>query len=64
MIDDKQIAELDQSFSLMGETFPPLVRRMYEGFVKEGFTEDQAFDLAKLYLLSLSPNGVVFRTGK
>lgn len=52
MIEPKQIAELDQALRLAADSMPPLWRRLYHNCVSEGFTEDQAMQLVKTFIIS------------
>ena len=53
MINDKEIAKVDQDISLIAETFPPLWWNLYNNLVKEGFTPEQAIDLLKVHITSM-----------
>ena len=53
MIDPKKQAELDQNCTAIGEVFPPMLWRLYQGLVKEGFPENLAYDLTKAYFTSV-----------
>lgn len=50
MLDQKKIAEFEQSIAMLVETFPPMLWRLFTGLVKEGFTEAQALHLTGEYL--------------
>jgi len=57
MLNDKEIAQMDQAISLVSETLPPLWWNLYNNLVKEGFTPEQAFDLLKSYITSMLAPG-------
>jgi hypothetical protein len=42
--------ELDESATLLTSSMPPLYWGLYQGYIKEGFTEAQAFELIKVHL--------------
>lgn len=50
--------EIDQSIAAMRNLFPRAWRQMYLGAVDAGFTEAQAMDLVKTYILSQNPYGI------
>ena len=58
MLDAKVRAEIDQSFEMMVEIFPPLWRGLFEGCREKGFTEEQAMELVKTYILSQGSNKI------
>jgi hypothetical protein len=58
MLDDKERAEFDQAQATLVETFPPLWRGLYRNCMEVGFSEEEAMELVKTYILSCSPNGV------
>ena len=58
MLDPKRQAEFDQGVEAMGEVFPAMWCKLFEKCKEEGFTEQQAFDLVKTYILSQNPNGI------
>ena len=43
----------------MGDSFPPLWRRLYEGCIAAGFTEEQALALVKVYIFSMAGKGIL-----
>ena len=47
----KELAAMDQSLKLIVETFPPMWRQLYTNLINEGFTEQQAFELLKTFIL-------------
>ena len=53
MIDPKQQADLDQAAAFLAEAIPPTCRSIYTGLIQEGFTEAQAMDLVKTWLMSI-----------
>lgn len=57
MLDDKVRAELDQSRAAIIEVFPSIWRGLYLACVKEGFSELEAMELVKTYILSQGNNG-------
>ena len=58
MLDAKLRAEIDQSFEMMVEMLPPLWRGLFEGCKAKGFTDDQAMELVKIYILSQGSNKI------
>lgn len=50
MMNDKLRSEFEQSQAMLAETIPPLIKAMHDGFVREGFSEDQAFRLSCEFL--------------
>lgn len=50
----QELQNLEQSGATLGDFLPPLWRRLHENLIKEGFTETQAFDLLKSYILGSS----------
>ena len=58
MLDDKTRALLDQARAGLEETFPSLWHGLYSRCVEEGFTEEQALQLVRTYIMSLCPFGV------
>jgi hypothetical protein len=52
MLGPERQAELDQAtkFKLVLDTLSLLLKGMYEGLVREGFKENEAFDLVKSYV--------------
>ena len=57
MIDPKLRAAFEQSTALIQETIPPLVYGMYKEFIVQGFSDSQAFALAKAYMITLFDTG-------
>ncbi len=51
------LAALDQAGALLGDTLPPLWRRLYLGCVGEGFTEQQAMSLVETYIIAMTGIG-------
>ena len=58
MLDAKLRAALDQGMMEMIEMWPPMWKAFYEKCKEEGFTEPQAFDLVKTFILSHNPHGI------
>jgi len=58
MLDPKMAAEIEQGVAAIRELFPPVWRALSQECLKEGFTEAEAMDLVKTYILSQAPNGV------
>lgn len=54
MLDPGKQAELDQAQKYLTDNIPSLIRGMYEGFKREGFSEDRAYDLCKIYLANFT----------
>lgn len=48
----KEIAEYDQAIKLMSDSFPPLWWSMFTNCKKEGFTDAQAMELVKTFIIS------------
>ena len=51
---DKIRAEVDQSTAFLVETQPMLWWGLYQGAMKQGFTEKQAIDLVKTQISALA----------
>ena len=49
-LDPEQQAKLDQAAKALADNVPSLIRGLYTGFISEGFTENQAMELCKIYL--------------
>lgn len=47
--------ELDQSIATIVEMFPIMWWGLYNGCVKQGFTEYQALELVKAYITTVTP---------
>jgi len=58
MLDEKLRAELDQASAGLIELFPPLWWGLFQSCIAEGFTEVQALELVKAYILSQAAGGV------
>jgi len=58
MLNDEEHAKLDQSSALISEVCPPHWRRLYENCIREGFLENQAFELVKTYILATHVRGL------
>lgn len=54
MIDPKKRQEAEQGLASFCEQFPPMLWGLYQGLTKEGFSERQAFELVKAYLVGLT----------
>lgn len=54
MLDDKKRAELDQAIQAVSEFLPPMWRRLYVELVAAKFTELQALELVKTYIMATS----------
>lgn len=52
MLDDKKRLELDQSIAFFVDFVPTTWRRLYVRLVEEGFTEQQALELVKTYIMA------------
>jgi hypothetical protein len=57
MIDPEKSAKLDQAIAECGETMPLIWRTLYLNCVVAGFSESQALDLVKAYIISMGTNG-------
>ena len=55
-IDPKQVADADQAAAWMTDALPRLWFSMYLGLRREGFTEVQAFELVKTYVMTSCRN--------
>ena len=53
MLDPKMIAEFDQSLEGFIETFPRLLWNFYKATLSQGFSEQQAMELTKAWLVGL-----------
>ena len=53
MLDPKMRADVDQALAAMCETFPSLWSSMHEK-LKEEFTEQQAWELLRIYVFATS----------
>lgn len=54
----KRQAEFDRAMASIGDTLPPLWRRLFMNNREEGFTDSESFELLKVYILSQCPFGV------
>lgn len=52
-MDPKDVAKFDQSTEFITKSFPALWRGLYLNLVESGFSETQAMDLLKTYILSM-----------
>ncbi len=52
------IAALDQAGAALGDTLPPMWRRIYKSCLTAGFTERESFSILQVYILSLNPGGI------
>jgi len=59
MIDDNKRAEIDQASAWLAECLPPLWWSLFEGCLQAGFTESNAIDLVKTYIVA--NNAIGFR---
>ena len=57
------MGRLDEAITTLIDQMPPLWRGMYNGCLKEGFTEDQALSLVKTYIAKDAPAGVHIHNG-
>ncbi len=55
--EQSDLAALDQAGALLGDTLPPLWRRLYVGCLSEGFTEQQAMSLVETYIRGMTGIG-------
>jgi len=53
-----QAAEFQRTHETIGLLLPPMWRVLYTRAVAEGFTEAEALELVKVYILSQCPYGV------
>lgn len=53
----KDLQRLEQGFATLGDIYPPLWRRMYGNCISEGFSEMQAMELVKTWILSQGSGG-------
>lgn len=51
MLDPEAIHKFDEAQSTLGEVLPTLLWNLYRKFIEVGFSEEQAFDLIKTYLI-------------
>lgn len=54
MLDPKKQAEIDQCMAGIAETLPPMIRQLYVGLLKEGFSEPDAMAITKMYVFGLA----------
>lgn len=54
----KDLHNFEQAAALIRDSFPPLLKGMYDNFLKEGFTPDQAMTLLYAFL-----HGIASRVG-
>lgn len=54
----EQQRQFDEGAALLGDSLPGLWRRMYENCITHDFTEQQAIELVKAYILSQCPHGI------
>lgn len=52
----KKLREYDEAQTFLVDRFPSLWKGLFRNCVKEGFTETQAMDLVKAYILSTGGN--------
>lgn len=52
MINPQKQADLDQAIATVSENFPILWSSIYRGLQQQGFTENQAFELLKVYVMA------------
>jgi hypothetical protein len=52
MLDDKLRSDLEQNTALVTELWPPLWKQLYDALLKQNFSEVQALELLKTYILS------------
>lgn len=50
-MNDNNRHDLDQKSALMGDLFPGLWKRIYDNLLVEGFTELQAMELLKAFIV-------------
>ena len=53
-MDANEIHVFSQAATTIREQFIPMLYGFYKKLVAEGFTEEQAFDLVKAYMLQIS----------
>ncbi len=58
MLSEKVRAEVEQGIAEFVEVFPSVWHQLFEKCVKEGFSEEQAMDLVKTYILSQNAYGI------
>lgn len=56
-IEPGQRAEMDQATAFLGDILPCLWRRLYRNCVTEGFSDVQALELVKTFIMSQNPIG-------
>jgi hypothetical protein len=54
MLNEREQSDVDQSLAMLADTLPPAVYRFYRNSITEGFTDEQALELAKIFLTGLS----------
>lgn len=60
-MDPKEQAAFDQAAATLGDTFPTLWHRVYEGCLAIGFSEGESMRLLCVYILSCAPSGINYR---
>ncbi len=48
----EDVQKYDQASAFIAEAMPPFWRQLFDGCVKEGFSEDQALQLVKAHLFA------------
>jgi hypothetical protein len=54
----REQAQREQCGTLLADVLPPLIRRMYENFLKEGFNPENSLALCQTWILGQCPHGV------
>lgn len=57
MLDPKKQAEFEQSFALLAEGLPPMCKGIFDGLLKEKFTEPQAMKILCTYIKTAFRSG-------
>ncbi len=55
---DKDRAAADQATAWIGDSLPPLWRRLYANCIVQGFSHEDALGLLMAYILSQCPSGI------
>jgi hypothetical protein len=59
MLDPKEQAKFDQSAAALAEVLPSAWKQLYDGLMKEGFTEEQTMRLLSVWIFANFSRGVL-----
>lgn len=57
MLDPEEIAKFDQSVATLGEIAPRYLKGFYDGFLEQGFNEEDSKEMALELTIALMTNG-------